>query len=78
MKLNETIDMMVSSDYKERFKGEYFQLIIRMEGLRSMLKNTVKEHLILLQAVVVNYFKGNLILWNYINYILKNVQKLKI
>jgi hypothetical protein len=38
MKLNETVEMMNSGDYKERFKGEYLQLKIRMEGLDNMLK----------------------------------------
>ena len=30
--------MMNSADYKERFKAEYLQLKIRMEGLSAMLK----------------------------------------
>jgi hypothetical protein len=38
MKLNETVEMMNSGDYKERFKGEYLQLKIRMDGLSAMLK----------------------------------------
>ena len=38
MKLNETIEMMTSVDYKERFKAEYYQLKIRQEGLAKMLK----------------------------------------
>ena len=38
MKLNETIEMMNSADYKERFKAEYLQLKIRMTGLGNMLK----------------------------------------
>lgn len=38
MKLNETVEMMNSLDYKERFKAEYLQLKIRMEGLSTMLK----------------------------------------
>ena len=38
MKLNETIEMMTSSDFKERFKAEYYQLKIRHEGLVKMLK----------------------------------------
>jgi hypothetical protein len=38
MKLNETVEMMDSVDYKERFKAEYLQLKIRMEGLSAMLK----------------------------------------
>lgn len=29
MKLNETIEMMNSKDFKERFKAEYYQLEIR-------------------------------------------------
>lgn len=36
--LNETVEMMNSSDYKERFKAEYLQLKIRMGGLSTMLK----------------------------------------
>lgn len=38
MKLNETIEMMVSEDYKERFKAEYFQLKVRIDGLKAMLE----------------------------------------
>ena len=38
MKLNETTEMMNSTDYKERFRAEYLQLKIRMEGLSAMLK----------------------------------------
>ena len=37
MLLNETVAMMNSSDYKERFKAEYVQLKIRMKGLSNML-----------------------------------------
>ena len=37
MKLNETVEMMNSDDYKERFIAEYTQLKIRMEGLAGML-----------------------------------------
>lgn len=38
MSLNETVEMMNSKDYKERFKAEYLQLKIRMNGLSAMLK----------------------------------------
>lgn len=38
MKLSETVDMMNSRDFKERFRGEYFQLTNRIEGLSSMLE----------------------------------------
>ena len=38
MKLSDTIDLMNSSDYKDRFRGEYLQLKIRINGLTSMLE----------------------------------------
>ena len=37
MNLSDTVEMMNSSDYKERFKGEYYQLKIRTCGLDNML-----------------------------------------
>jgi hypothetical protein len=37
MNLSDTVEMMNSSDYKERFKGEYSQLKIRTCGLDNML-----------------------------------------
>ena len=41
MTLKETIEMMTSDDYKERFKAEYYQLKIRYDALHKML---VKYH----------------------------------
>ncbi len=38
MNLKETVPIMESVDYKERFKAEYLQLKIRINGLRNMLK----------------------------------------
>lgn len=38
MKLSDTVHMMNSTDYKEMFKAEYFQLKIRIAGLQSMLE----------------------------------------
>ena len=35
--LKETVDMMVSEDYKERFKAEYYQVKIRLEKLQRMV-----------------------------------------
>lgn len=37
MELKDTVDMMLSTDYKERFKAEYYQLAIRCRELRDML-----------------------------------------
>ena len=36
-KLSQTVDMMTSSDYKERFKAEYAQVVIRYKKLKNML-----------------------------------------
>ena len=36
-KLSETVEMMTSADYKERFKAEYYQLMLRYKGLSNML-----------------------------------------
>lgn len=37
MELKDTISLMQSADFKERFKAEYFQLKIRRSGLKNML-----------------------------------------
>ena len=37
MQLKDTVEMMNSEDYKERFKAEYYQLSLRLDGLTSML-----------------------------------------
>lgn len=39
MELKDTIEMMTSDDYKERFKAEYWQLKIRHDKLRKMVDN---------------------------------------
>ena len=38
MKLQDTIEMMTSDDYNERFKAEFLQLQIRIDKLEKMLK----------------------------------------
>ena len=37
MELNETIEMMQSADYKERFKAEYYQTKVRYNKLHRMV-----------------------------------------
>ena len=37
MQLKDTIEMMNSADYKERFKAEFYQLLIRLDSLTSMI-----------------------------------------
>lgn len=36
--LQDTISLMNSGDFKERFQAEYFQLKIRYTGLKAMLE----------------------------------------
>lgn len=37
--LNETVELMTSSDYKDRFKAEYYQLEYRYNKLKKMLED---------------------------------------
>ena len=37
MQLKDTVEMMNSKDYKERFKAEFYQLLIRLDSLTSMI-----------------------------------------
>ena len=37
MQLKDTVELMNSEDFKERFKAEYYQLLIRLDGLTGML-----------------------------------------
>lgn len=45
MELKDTIKMMKSSDYKERFRAEYWQVKIRREKLESMIEKWEKREL---------------------------------
>lgn len=45
MVLKDTIDLMVSEDYKERFLAEYQQLKIRYDGLCNMIDKWDKGEL---------------------------------
>lgn len=45
MDLKNTVSMMNSDDYKERFRAEYFQLKNRIEGLNGMLEKYRKNQL---------------------------------
>ena len=37
MELKDTVEMMLSDDYKERFRAEYFQVENRIQGLVKMI-----------------------------------------
>lgn len=45
MELVDTIRMMSSEDYKERFKAEYYQAAIRYRKLKNMLDKWDKREL---------------------------------
>lgn len=45
MELKDTVKMMESSDYKERFKAEYYQNVIRLQKLKTMLDKWDKGEL---------------------------------
>ena len=38
MELKDTIDMMASEDYRERFRGEFYQLEIRAKKLLAFIR----------------------------------------
>jgi len=44
--LRDTIEMMNSEDYKERFKAEYYQVVIRYQKLKSMLDKWDNDQLV--------------------------------
>lgn len=37
MELKDTIELMQSADYKDRFRAEYLQVVIRVRKLKTML-----------------------------------------
>lgn len=45
MKLDKTVDMMLSEDYVERFKAEYHQLVNRKNKLQKMVRVYAKDEL---------------------------------
>lgn len=45
MELKDTVQMMNSADYKDRFKAEYYQVVIRYKKLKAMLEKWDKGEL---------------------------------
>jgi hypothetical protein len=45
VELKETVELMNSSDYKDRFKAEYYQLKIRYDKLHTMCEKWDKGEL---------------------------------
>ena len=60
MELLDTIEMMKSDDYKERFKAEYYQLKIRLDKLNAFISKGIcpesvpeASHLMLKQQAII-------------------------
>ena len=45
MELRETVEMMTSEDYRERFVGEYWQLKIRRDRLKRFLDRIIASQM---------------------------------
>ena len=43
--LEDSIDLMKSKDYKDRFKAEYYQVFVRFVKLKAMLEKWDKDEL---------------------------------
>ena len=44
MKLDETVNLMCSNDFKDRFIAEYVQLVIRLSKLDTVVNNASDTH----------------------------------
>lgn len=60
MMLNDTITMMLSDDYKERFKAEYYQAKIRFNKLAIMLNKYEDGQLEFIPACPISLLYGQL------------------
>ena len=45
MELKDTVELMLSDDYRDRFKAEYQQVKIRKEKLEAYIKKIKKENI---------------------------------
>lgn len=45
MELKDTIEGMTSEDYKERFKAEYYQTLIRLDKLNNIIAKAKRNKL---------------------------------
>lgn len=61
MELKDTIDLMTSSDYKDRFKAEYYQIKIRVEKLDKLLQDYRDDKLDFIPSSPICLLHGQLI-----------------
>lgn len=57
MELADTVELMQSEDFKERFKAEYLQTKIRTKKLRDMIVKYEAERLNLSKNAICIYWK---------------------
>ena len=75
MELKDTIPMMNSQDYKERFRAEYFQLKVRAEKLGAMLEKYSAGTLDFIPACSYQRLsEQHGIMWNLLNLLEKRAQ----
>ena len=60
MELKETVDLMNSSDYKERFKAEHLQLEIRTKKLKEFLEKYKNKELSFTPSCSYDLLNGQL------------------
>lgn len=60
MELKDTISMMESSNYKERFKAEYYQTLIRFDKLTRMVNKYEKDELDFTPACSISVLRDQL------------------
>ena len=71
MELKDTIDMMQSDDFKERFKAEYYQTKIRYDKLHSMVVKLEARTLDFTPTCDIDLFKRQLAFMEQYLYILE-------
>ncbi len=70
--LKDTIVMMESSDYKERFKAEYYQLIIRYNKLEEFVSKHENNSLDFEPSCSIEVLRGQLLnMWGYRNSLIR-------
>lgn len=75
--MKDTIELMNSSDYKDRFKAEYYQLKIRYTKLHAMLVKLELANLISPHPLQEQSFMSNSGIWLSIFVVWKFVRNLR-
>lgn len=63
-KMRNTVALMLSDDYKERFVAEYIQLVCRRDKLKSMIKSWEKGTLAFTPKSKMNLLYTQIVIMN--------------